>query len=174
MILVQLNNDQLIALKQDANFAQLVDMLLSIQALRTARDPYFRPRPDGWIEVNDKYLSFQTILALNSAHGVAFKNIRVYVEVDDADKTLNVPSYLPDATRTELDSSGNPIQVPNTWADLISRTSLDGNFHICSLSDVVDLSQLSQLLQEPKITVMNHPDTLARIQAAYNNPNTPI
>lgn len=168
MILVKITNEQLFALKADSNFAPLADSLLSIQSLRTARGG-FKPRKDGWIEVDEEYLSFATILALNGVHGIEIGDMSVYIEVPTSKLTDEVPDYLPNATKQVEQEDGNYAAEPAIWEDLVSRTSLDGIQNIVSLSKRISISQLATLLTETGITAMNHTDTLIKINDNYQD-----
>lgn len=165
MIQIKITNEQLLALKADSNFAALVDGLLSIHTLRTARS-VFRPRPDGWLDVDEKYLAFTTLVALGASHGIPVGDMTVYVEVSTAKLSRDIPAYLPNSTKTVITDS-IPIVSNKTWEDLKSRTSLDGTKHICSFRVLLNFDTVKKLMNEAGVLILNHPDTLLLISDKY-------
>lgn len=166
MIQIKITNEQLIALKADASFTELADTLLAIHSLRTARDRSFKARRDGWMDIDDKYLDFNTLIALNAAHGIEVNEMLVYAEVSTAMLTNDVPNYLPKPTKS-VTIGEETTTVNKIWEDLKSRTSLDGTKHVCSFTALLSFGIVQQLINETGVLVMKHSDTLTLIASNY-------
>jgi hypothetical protein len=163
MILLKVTNDQLLTIAQDANYGQLVEMLIVLEA-RNSASGYKAKNKEGYIEIGEKYLSIPVCVGLTQ-FGVEFKPIPTYVEVQNANVDDVVPSYLPEATRTVM-IDDNPMEVQNEWSNLESRVALDGSKIICGLG-ALEIDVLAQLIQEPNIKVMNVQETRDILEPDY-------
>jgi hypothetical protein len=168
MILLNLTNEKLEELSQNATWKPLVDKLTMIQSLNTAKGKKPQNR-EGWVEVGDGYLSLPVIVAL-AGEDVEFKPVNVYVEVANAYVDEAIPSGLPNATRNVLIDDVE-MEVENAWSDIEARVSVDGSKIICSFNENLTVAQIGTLLATPNITPMNHADTLAVIRAEYDSPD---
>lgn len=142
MILVKLTNEKLLELGQNPTFAPLVSALVTIQALNSATGKKVSNK-EGYVEIGEKYLEMPTVVGLAN-EGVEFKPIRTYIEIAQANFGDGIPSYLPNATRTELIDDVE-VEVQNTWEDILSRTTQDGTKKLGSIGEL-EVSQIAQLL----------------------------